>query len=108
MTKEKIIEILKEFNFEDDQITLLLNSKFLEDRDEQRAREIIQLIAEDKNRSNGQKITKETFSSILKEYDYPDFLIEILWNKRISDYIDEQKMRETALQFSPEDYAGEE
>lgn len=48
-------------------------------------------------------MTKERFTEILKEYDYPDSLINQLWdNKPISDdQIDESLVRATAVETLP-------
>ena len=51
MRKEEITELLEEYDFENDQIDLLLKNNFLENRDEQKMREIAQRIIEDKNKA---------------------------------------------------------
>ena len=43
---------------------------------------------------------RERFSDILKEYDYSDEQIKLLWDSRPDDDIDEQRLRETAAHFT--------
>lgn len=44
-------------------------------------------------------MTKERFSEILKECGFTDYQINILWNTRPPENLDERKLRETAKQF---------
>jgi hypothetical protein len=46
-------------------------------------------------------MTRERFSEILKEYGFTDQQIELLWNTRPSDDLDEQKLRKTAKHIAP-------
>ena len=46
-------------------------------------------------------MTKKRFSDILKEYDFNDEQIELLWNSRPHDDIDERKLRKTAKHMAP-------
>ena len=45
-------------------------------------------------------MTKERFTEILKEYDYSDAQIEVLWRSR-PDTIDEDRLRQTAKDIAP-------
>lgn len=46
-------------------------------------------------------MTRERFSEILKEYEFSDYHIEILWNTRPSDELDEQRLRKAAEYIAP-------
>ena len=46
-------------------------------------------------------MTKERFAEILTEYGYTAGQIEALWNSRLSDDLDEERVRETAKFFAP-------
>ncbi len=48
-------------------------------------------------------MTKERFAEILKEYEYSENQIELLWNTKPYnfDVMDEQKLRETAKHVTP-------
>ncbi|KKT81296.1 MAG: hypothetical protein UW79_C0022G0011 [Candidatus Yanofskybacteria bacterium GW2011_GWA2_44_9] len=46
-------------------------------------------------------MTRERFAEILKEYDYSDQQIEILWNGRPTDELDEEDVRERAQRIAP-------
>jgi len=46
-------------------------------------------------------MTKERFAEILKEYGLKDHQINLLWNTRLSDNLDEQKLRKTAEHIAP-------
>ena len=46
-------------------------------------------------------MTRERFAEILKEYKFLDHQIELLWNGRPSDDLDEQKLRKTAEHIAP-------
>jgi len=41
-------------------------------------------------------MSKERFAEILKEYGYSDNQINLLWNARPDDNLDEDKLREAA------------
>lgn len=45
-------------------------------------------------------MSREKFTEILKEYAFNDRQIELLWNGRPSDDLDEQILRETAESIS--------
>ena len=46
-------------------------------------------------------MTRERFAEILKEYEFSDHQIELLWNSRPSGDLDEQKLRKTAEHIAP-------
>lgn len=46
-------------------------------------------------------MTKERFSEILKEYDFTDRQIKLLWDSRPSDDLDEEKLRKKASLLFP-------
>lgn len=46
-------------------------------------------------------MTRERFSEILKECGFTDRQIELLWNSKPSDDLDEQKLRKTAAHIAP-------
>lgn len=46
-------------------------------------------------------MTKERFSEILKEYGFNDYQIDILWDSRPCDNLDEQELRMAAQQTAP-------
>ncbi len=46
-------------------------------------------------------MTKKRFTEILKEYDFSDHQIELLWNTRPPGELDEQKLRKTAKHIAP-------
>lgn len=46
-------------------------------------------------------MTKERFAEILKEYEFTDRQIDIIWDTRPSNDLDEQKLRETAKKIAP-------
>jgi len=41
------------------------------------------------------------FAEILKEYEFTDSQIELLWGTKPSDGLDEQKLRKTAEHIAP-------
>jgi len=45
-------------------------------------------------------VTKERFAEILKEYEFSDKQIEILWDSRPS-HVDEQRLRVSAIKIAP-------
>ena len=47
-------------------------------------------------------MTKDKFTSILKEYGYSDLQADSLWNGRLNDDIDEERLRDTASSMAPE------
>ncbi|OGH68715.1 MAG: hypothetical protein A2754_02455 [Candidatus Magasanikbacteria bacterium RIFCSPHIGHO2_01_FULL_47_8] len=47
------------------------------------------------------KMTEKRFSEILKEYGFTDNQINLLWNSRPSDDLDEDKLRKTAELIAP-------
>lgn len=46
-------------------------------------------------------MTEKRFSEILKEYGFTDNQINLLWNSRPSDDLDEDKLRKTAELIAP-------
>jgi len=46
-------------------------------------------------------MTKERFTEILKEYGYGDRQIELLWNAKPTDDLDEEKLRKVAEHIAP-------
>ena len=46
-------------------------------------------------------MTKENFSKILKEYDFSDNQIDIIWNTRPNDDLDEEILRKAAIDIAP-------
>ena len=46
-------------------------------------------------------MTKERFAEILKEYGFSDHQIDLLWNTKPPDDLDEQKLRKTAEHIAP-------
>lgn len=46
-------------------------------------------------------MNKERFAEILKEYEFTDRQIELLWNTRPPGDLDEQKLRKTAKNIAP-------
>ncbi len=49
-------------------------------------------------------MTKERFTEILKEYNYSDAQIEILWEARPSDDINEESLRKVAKEEANETF----
>lgn len=47
------------------------------------------------------KMTKKRFTEILKEYEFTNHQIELLWNARPTGYLDEAKLRKTAKHIAP-------
>ena len=47
-------------------------------------------------------MTKERFAEILKEYDFSDKQIQLLWDSRPSDDLDENRLRKTAEHIAPQ------
>ncbi len=58
------------------------------------------LLSQD-NPSEEKDMLKERFSKILKEYDFTDRQIELLWNSKPAEDLDERKLRETAEHLAP-------
>ena len=46
-------------------------------------------------------MNKESFVEILKEYGFSDRQIELLWNSKPTEDLDEQKLRRTAEHIAP-------
>ncbi len=46
-------------------------------------------------------MSKKRFAEILKEYDYSDEQIKLLWDTRPSDDLDEDALRRTAKRMAP-------
>ena len=46
-------------------------------------------------------MTKERFAEILKEYDFSDHQIDLLWNTRPPSDLDEYKLRKTTQHIAP-------
>ncbi|GMQ95326.1 MAG: hypothetical protein BMS9Abin13_439 [Patescibacteria group bacterium] len=46
-------------------------------------------------------MNRTRFTEILKEYDFTDDQIKLLWDTRPSDGLDEQKLRKTAEHIAP-------
>ena len=46
-------------------------------------------------------MTRERFTEILKEYKFTNQQIELLWNNKPSDDLDEQRLKETAEHIAP-------
>lgn len=48
-----------------------------------------------------EKMTKEKFSEILRKYNYSEKLIDLLWDSRPTDELNEKQVERTAKKFSP-------
>lgn len=46
-------------------------------------------------------MSRKRFTEILKEYGFNDAQIELLWDSRLSDNLDEQKLRKAAEHIAP-------
>lgn len=46
-------------------------------------------------------MTKKRFSDILKEYNFSDNQIKLLWDTKPNDNISEQRLRKTAKHIAP-------
>lgn len=46
-------------------------------------------------------MTKERFTEILKEYGYSEHQIELIWEERPADDLDEAKLHRTAKYMKP-------